>query len=637
MSYNKHTFTSGQTEFAAALNEMDSEIAFDSSAILSDIFNSIKNALDIEIAINYESGYYRLPSNTGEYVYRVDSENYKCYMFAVKPGDKVIVSGKGGSNTQRRYGILDSDKNLIYRLLVNNTTGFSVYEPFKNYPNAAYVVVNFDVRYTDEPTFACAGKITDDMIAEIGSIEAALDLSFHKYNYVIPVTFNANTYWHNNNDVAEMLDYASSYSASDPIEVQSYQKIKIYAYSMHSSNQETIFITDDNYNILYSNHGTRDAYNTFNIYVPNGGTKLLITTDQSKAFSATTPKYEIKNNNSIFEFADKNIAIIGDSISTNGNLTDNNPHGNVPEIRITEDDVGVELSAYVTWWDVFTNEEGTSFTNKTIGGISLTDDMIGTEITFTPTGDDVGKQIGVPNNANPAGMNVWWEILVERLGFNPIPVCWSGSSITSHESSSDLYAASYAWHESQIRKCGIRIPGHSSAAENRIAPDMVIIFRGTNDFSHTPYTRLTDYLDKYPFSIPETDVVVIDDNERYGYLEGLAKTIDAVRNAYPEAQIVVCTFNYFHRMSSSLPGFPSRNGVNTIYQYNDAIRALANYFGCGVIEFDKDGITYANAASGAYYREGTNPTANHTHPNDKGQAVMANRAYIDLCNVNQKN
>ena len=298
--------------------------------------------------------------------------------------------------------------------------------------------------------------------------------------------------------------------------------------------------------------------------------------------------------------------------------------------------MNVELSAYVTWWDVFTNEEGTSFTNKTIGGTSLTDDMIGTEITFTPTNDDVGKQIGVPYNANPAGMSVWWEILAEKLGFNPIPVCWSGSSITSHESSSSLYAASYAWHESQIRKCGIRIPGHSSAAENRIAPDMVIIYRGANDFSHTPYTRLTDYLDEYPFSIPETDVVVIDDNQRYGYLEGLAKTIDAIRNAYPETQIVICTFNYFKRLSSTLPGFPSRNGINTIYQYNCAIRELANYFGCNVIEFDKDGITYANAASGEYYREGTNPSANHTHPNDKGQAVMANRAYLDLCNVNKK-
>jgi lysophospholipase L1-like esterase len=100
---------------------------------------------------------------------------------------------------------------------------------------------------------------------------------------------------------------------------------------------------------------------------------------------------------------------------------------------------------------------------------------------------------------------------------------------------------------------------------------------------------------------------------------------------------VLCTLNYFQREKSNWPGYPSRNGSNTIYQYNDAIRAAADYFGCDVIEFDKDGITYANASSGQYYEEdknGTNPSANHTHPTAKGHAVMANRALIDLKKIN---
>ena len=188
---------------------------------------------------------------------------------------------------------------------------------------------------------------------------------------------------------------------------------------------------------------------------------------------------------------------------------------------------------------------------------------------------------------------------------------------------------SYAWHDAQIRKCGVRIPGTMT----RIAPDMIIIYRGTNDFSHSPYTRLTDYLDNYPQTIPETDTFIDEEGVmRYGYIEGLAITINKLRTAYPETPIVLCTFNYFHRLSYS--GYPSRNGLNTIYQYNDIIRKVANFFGCGIIEFDKDGITYANAASGAYYNEGTSPTASHTHPNTKGHKLLGNRAIIDLQRIN---
>ena len=47
----------------------------------------------------------------------------------------------------------------------------------------------------------------------------------------------------------------------------------------------------------------------------------------------------------------KNVAIIGDSISTNGNTGENK---NVPEIEITSEDVGVELHAYITYNDVQT-------------------------------------------------------------------------------------------------------------------------------------------------------------------------------------------------------------------------------------------------------------------------------------------
>ena len=323
-----------------------------------------------------------------------------------------------------------------------------------------------------------------------------------------------------------------------------------------------------------------------------------------------------------FDFHGKKVAIIGDSISTNGNYSPSNPLGNVPEIVVQAEDVGVELSAYATYYDIGT----------TIGGRTITSEDVGNEVTFTPVAGDVDasnpKMIGKPYNANPASINVWWEVAAEKLGFTPIPVCWSGSSITDHEDSNAEYKTSYAWHEAQIRKCGVRIPG----SMDRESPDVIIIYRGTNDFSHTPYTRLTDWYKSYYVPMVEGDTFDENGTTRYDYLKGLALTVYKLRLAYPNAQIVVCTFNYFHRL---LSGYPSRNGVNSIYQYNDAIRQFASVYGCGLIEFDKDGITYANAGSGGYYREaGTTPDDNYAHPNDKGHKVLGNRAIIDLQNLN---
>lgn len=53
---------------------------------------------------------------------------------------------------------------------------------------------------------------------------------------------------------------------------------------------------------------------------------------------------------------------------------------------------------------------------------------------------------------------------------------------------------------------------------------------------------------------------------------------------------------------------------------NNAIREIANTIGCGLIEFDKDGITFKNCYSGGYV---TDSSTTPTHPNSKGHFVMA--------------
>ena len=251
--------------------------------------------------------------------------------------------------------------------------------------------------------------------------------------------------------------------------------------------------------------------------------------------------------------------------------------------RITEADVGVSLSAYLTYYDVNAGLR--------LGGHTFTSDEIGTEVTFTPTSDDVGKVIGLPLNYNANTVTTWWEVARKELGFRPIPVCWSGASVTSHEAGTSTRKTAHAWHEAQIRKCGIRRPG----SMDRIAPDVIILYRGTNDFSHSPYTLLTeDYFKGPNWEYPTTDAVP----GGYGFLEGLSMTIGGLREAYPNARIILCTLNSFKRVGYS--HFPMNNGINSLPEYNNAIRAAADFFGCGLIELDKCGITFENCYSEGY-------------------------------------
>lgn len=320
----------------------------------------------------------------------------------------------------------------------------------------------------------------------------------------------------------------------------------------------------------------------------------------------------------------KTITIIGDSISTNGAEHVGGEDCNVAEITITSEDVGKTLSAYVTEYDVYRylSAYDKELTNKIIGGHTFVDAEIGTEVTFVPTADDIGKQVGVPLTYNLNTVTVWWEHLRDELGCIMNPVCWSGSSITSHESSDNRYKTSFAWHDAQIRKCGIRVKG----SMDRVSPDVILIYRGTNDMTHQPYTVLTEgYGDDLNFEYPTTDKI---SDGVYGYKEGLVLLISKLREAYPTAQIVLCTLTVFKRLNCT--HFPTNNGINTLPQYNKAIREIADFMGCGLVEFDKCGITFENCYDEGYI---TDSETMPTHPSDKGHSIMGKKAILDLSNL----
>ena len=396
----------------------------------------------------------------------------------------------------------------------------------------------------------------------------------------------------------------------DPIDVQQGQKYIITA-SQGNINETRIWIvTDLQMNVLsiagpHYNETIVSSY-TEEVEIPQDGAFILVSsynvTDAiiRKSFTALGYiKEKVLNN--------KTIAIIGDGISTNGiSGTDQN----AAELTITQEDVGVQLSAYLTYYDVAAG--------LVIGNHTFTQEEIGTEVTFIPNVLDVGKAIGVPNNYNASSITTWWEVAQSELGFNAIPVCWAGASMSSHKGDQQTIKTSYAWHPAQIRKCGIRILG----TMNRTAPDIIIIYRGTNDFSSSPYTKLTSgYFNTLNWQYPENDIV----NDGYGYLEALSLTIKELRDAYPTSYIMLCTLNVFKRVNYS--HFPTNNGLNTLPEYNNAIREAANFFGCGLIEFDKDGITFENCYSEGYI---TDSSTNPTNPSDKGHYLMGKKAIADI-------
>ena len=295
------------------------------------------------------------------------------------------------------------------------------------------------------------------------------------------------------------------------------------------------------------------------------------------------------------------IAVYGDSISTKQNR-------NAVEITITSKDVGVKLSAYPTYHDIGT----------IINGYKISEKDIGTEFFFTPTASDVGKTLGNVANYNPSSITTWWEHVEEYYDCNINPVCWSSSSYSSHENSTLRLTNSYAWHDSQIRKLGTRIEG----TNERIAPDIVIMYRGCNDMTHSPYTKLTsNYFDDPEWKYPETDVV----DGGWGYKEALALTIKKIREVYPNTKIVLATQANFRRIDSD--NFPTNNNIYSLPAFNKATREVADFFGCHTIDFDKCGITYENCYSEGYLGD-TLTTA--THPTNKGHKVMGEQAIYDL-------
>ena len=185
-------------------------------------------------------------------------------------------------------------------------------------------------------------------------------------------------------------------------------------------------------------------------------------------------------------------------------------------------DNSTELTAYPTKYDI----------GKTFGGTEVTAEMVGSELTFTPIAADLGKEIGTPLNFPNSFDTIWWNQVANYFGMSVLAnVSWSGASISSHEGNIEDYKTSYAWHPAQIAKLAQR-----NAEGVLETPDVVIVYRGTNDLSHSPYSKLGTY-SAASTAVPQTDVSGND----YNFKDAYAILISKIREAYPKAVILICT------------------------------------------------------------------------------------------------
>lgn len=306
------------------------------------------------------------------------------------------------------------------------------------------------------------------------------------------------------------------------------------------------------------------------------------------------------------KFVGKRIAVLGDSIATGSNLN--------PYIRVQANDVGNTIQSYITYFDVYTLSGAA--VNKTIGNVAITESMIGTLQSFTPIADDIGKTIGDAVSYYNGELS-WPYFVRDYLGATLINASWSGASLCSGQSQ-QVRTLSYGWSDLSIRRCATR-------DENGVIvpPDIIIICRGVNDFSHeqgSDYAILENY-DIMANGYPTSDT--LPDN-KYSFTRAYLLTIKKLRDAYPNAVIYCATLNVFKRVTYDR--FPTRNGLYSLPQMNDKIRQIADEMGCNVIDFAKDGITFENC----YPTYISDSAETPTHPNLNGQKVMAAKALSDL-------
>ena len=197
----------------------------------------------------------------------------------------------------------------------------------------------------------------------------------------------------------------------------------------------------------------------------------------------------------------------------------------------------------------------------------------------------------------------WWYQTITALNAQLyVNNSWSGRCVSNRRDDESEMTDSGAWRQSEVDKL----------SESGVAPDIIIVKLGINDFNYSVGLGTYDAKSALP---------VVTEEGPSTFREAYAIMLDKLMTTYPRAKIYCCTLNQCER-SGNL-GFPEINGHgNSISEFNDAIVELASAFGAAIINHSASGMTYYNLST--YAGDYSSQTGKGLHPNKKGMALLSN-------------
>lgn len=115
---------------------------------------------------------------------------------------------------------------------------------------------------------------------------------------------------------------------------------------------------------------------------------------------------------------------------------------------------------------------------------------------------------------------------------------------------------------------------------------------------------------------------LLSEQEKTTFVPAYRKMIEYIQSTYPNIKIVICTITPRNPFPVS-ENFPWKNSTtqNTWIEYNEAIRKLADCYGCYLADISKCGLTFFNVEE--YTKDGV-------HPLKVGQNMIGQRVIMDL-------
>lgn len=209
----------------------------------------------------------------------------------------------------------------------------------------------------------------------------------------------------------------------------------------------------------------------------------------------------------------------------------------------------------------------------------------------------IGDSIGVypySEDSEVTEDDMWWKIAIDYFnGTKGVISCVAGTSVADSTGSD------------------------TTAFVNRISTlnlsntDVLFIEGGMNDLGFKNVA-----LGDFDFS------TLLSEQEKTTFVPAYRKMIEYIQSTYPNIKIVICTITPRNPFPVS-ENFPWKNSTtqNTWIEYNEAIRKLADCYGCYLADISKCGLTFFNVEE--YTKDGV-------HPLKVGQNMIGQRVIMDL-------